>query len=74
MQKVYEVDILAEQRKKLRITLSNGDVIVGRSHGLVTAVDDEGEELDYDVIYFESENPTMHYTLKSEDIEKVEIA
>ena len=74
MRKIIEAEILSEGKTRLRITLSTGEVIEGFSQGILPAFDDEGEELDYDVLVFDAYIPEAYFRLKEEDIEKVEKA
>lgn len=71
MQKIVEAEVLSEESKKLRITLTTGDVIEGYSMGIMPLFDDEGEELD-DVLAFDAYAPEAFFRLKDEDIAKVE--
>lgn len=71
MKKIVEAEILSEGKTKLRITLSNGDIIEGYSMGIEPAFDDEGEELDYPVLVFDAYAPEAYFRLKEEDIETV---
>ena len=72
MRKIVEAEILSEGKTKLRITLSTNDVIEGYSWGIMPAYDDEGEELDYDVLAFKAYVPEAYFELKYEYIAKVE--
>ena len=74
MSKIVEAEILSAGKTRLRITLSNKDVIEGFSMGIEPAFDDEGEELDYDVLAFDAYVPEAYFRLKEEDIAKVEKA
>lgn len=74
MQKIVEAEILSEESKKLRITLTSGEVIEGYSRGIEPAFDDEGEELDYSVLVFDAYVPEAYFRLKNEDIDKIEKA
>lgn len=74
MRKIVEAEVMSEGKTKLKITLSNGEVIVGYSKGIMPAFDDEGEELDYDVLAFTSFVPELYIRLRDEDIAKVEKA
>lgn len=74
MRKIVEAEIMSEGKTKLRITLSNGNVIEGFSLGIEPAFDDEGEELDYDVLVFDAYVPEAYFRLKDEEIDKVEKA
>lgn len=74
MSKIFEAEKLSAGKTKLRITLSNKDVIEGYSLGIEPAFDDEGEELDYDVLVFDAYVPEAYFRLKEEDIDKVEKA
>jgi hypothetical protein len=72
MRKIVEADILSDRKRMVNITLSTGQVISGFSLGIMPAVDDEGEELDYDVLAFEAVSPQAFFRLKDEDIDSVE--
>ena len=74
MSKIYEAEAMSANNTKLKITLSNKEVIVGHSMGIEPAFDNEGEELDYDVLVFDALFPDAYFRLKEEDIEKVEKA
>ena len=74
MRKIVEAEILSEGRTKLKITLSNGAIIVGYSKGIMPAFDDDGEELDEDVLAFDACVPKAFFMLKDEDIKQVEKA
>lgn len=74
MRKIIEAEILSEGKTRLRITLTTGEVIEGFSQGILPAFDDEGEELDYDVLVFDAYIPEAYFRLREEDIEKVEKA
>ena len=74
MSRIVEAEIMSEGKTKLRITLASGDVIEGFSQGIIPAVDDEGEELDYDVLMFDAYAPEAYFRLRNEDIKKVEKA
>ena len=74
MRKIIEAEIMSDEHKKIKITLTSGEVIVGRSRGIQPAFDDEGEELDYAVIHIDAEIPPAYYVLRDEDIEKIEKA
>lgn len=74
MSKIFEAEMLSAGKNKLQITLSNNEVIVGYSLGIEPAFDNEGEELDYDVLVFDAIVPAAYFRLKEEDIEKVEKA
>ena len=74
MRKIVEAEILSEGKTKLRITLSNGETIEGYSLGIMPAFDDEGDELHYDILAFDSSVPEASFRLRDEDIQKVEKA
>ena len=74
MKKMVEAEILSEGKTKLRLTLSNGEVIEGYSCGIEPAFDDEGEELDYSVLVFDACVPEAYFRLKEEEIINVEKA
>ena len=66
MRKIVEAEILSDECKKIKITLTSGEVIIGRStgihpafddEGIHPAFDDEGKELDYDVLHIDAESP-----------------
>lgn len=73
MRKIIEADILSENYDRLKITLSNGEVIEGKVFGIIHAFDEEGEELGYDLLAFKADKPAgVRYSLRDEDILKVE--
>jgi hypothetical protein len=72
MSKIIEAEVMSAGKTKLRITLSNGDVIEGYSLGIEPAFDDNGEELDYNILSFRAYAPEAYFELRSEDIEKIE--
>lgn len=75
MRKIIEAEILATRYKRIRITLSDGQVVEGVTLGILPMVDEEGEELDYDILAFEADKPAeVYYSLRDEDILKVERA
>jgi hypothetical protein len=74
VRKIIQAEILSEGKTRLRLTLSTGGVIEGYSWGIIPAADENGEELDYDVLAFDGYAPKAYYTLRDEDIEKVEKA
>lgn len=74
MRKIVEAEILSEGKTKLKITLSNGEIIEGYSMGIMPMFDDEGEELDEDVLAFNAYAPEAFFRLKDEDIKTVEKA
>ena len=74
MKKIVEAEVLSEGKTRLRIALSNGDIIEGYSMGIEPAFDDEGEELDFPVLAFDAYVPEAYFRLKEEDIKKVEKA
>ena len=74
MRKFVEAEILSAGKTRLRLTLTNNEVIEGYSLGIVPAFDDEGEELDYDVLAFDADIPAAYYSLREEEIAKVEKA
>lgn len=74
MSKIIEAEIMSEGKQKLQITLSNDEIIVGFSLGIVPAFDEEGEELDYNVLAFESYAPEGFFNLRNEDIKSVKKA
>lgn len=74
MSKIYEAEKLSAGNTKLQITLSNKEVIIGYSMGIEPAFDEDGEELDCDVLVFDAFFPEAYFRLKEEDIEKVEKA
>ena len=72
MSKIIEAEVMSAGKTKLRITLSNGEVIEGYSLGIEPAFDDNGEELDYNILAFRAYVPEAYFELRSEDIEKIE--
>lgn len=72
MSKIVEAEVMSAGKTKLRITLSNGDVIEGYSLGIEPAFDDNGEELNYNILAFRAYAPEAYFELRSEDIAKVE--
>ena len=74
MRKIVEAEIMSEGNTKLKITLNNGEVVTGYSMGILPAFDDEGEELDYDVLALTSNISGQYVTLRDEDIAKIEKA
>ena len=74
MRKIVEAEILSKGKTRLKIKLSNGETVEGYSLGIEPAFDDEGEELDYDVLVFESYIPEAFFNLKDEDIIEIEKA
>ena len=74
MRKIVEAEIMSEGNTKLKITLNNGEVVTGYSMGILPAFDDEGEELDYDVLALTSNISGQYVTLRDEDIAKAEKA
>lgn len=72
MSKIIEAEIMSTGNTALRITLSNGEVIVGYSWGIEPDFDDDGEELDNDVLVFDAYAPEAYFRLREEDIDKVE--
>jgi hypothetical protein len=74
MRKIVEAEIMSEGKTPLRITLTNGEIIEGYSWGIMPEFDDDGEELDYDILAFKMYAPAGYCHLRDEDIEKVEKA
>ena len=82
MRKIVEAEILSTDGSALRITLTapvvfgetSYNVIEGYSWGIEPEFDDDGEELDYDVLVIDSFSPEGYFRLSDEDIEKVEKA
>ena len=74
MRKIVEAEIMSEGRSKLKITLANGNTVIGYSNGIMPAFDADGEELDYDVLSFTSFAPELYMTLRDEDISSIEKA
>ena len=74
MRKTVEAEIMSEGNTKLKITLNNGKVVTGYSMGILPAFDDEGEELDYDVLALTSNISGKYVALRDEDIAKIEKA
>lgn len=74
MSKIIEAEIMSTDGSALRITLSNGEIIEGYSWGIEPDFDEEGEELDNDVLVVDAYAPEAYFRLKDEDIEKVEKA
>ena len=74
MRKIVEAEIMSEGNTKLKITLNNGEVVTGYSMGILPAFDDEGEELDYDVLALTSNISGQYVALRDEDIAKIEKA
>ena len=74
MRKIVEAEIMSEGNTKLKITLNNGKVVTGYSMGILPAFDDEGEELDYDVLALTSNKSGKYVALRDEDIAKIEKA
>ena len=74
MRKIVEAEIMSEGNTKLKITLNNGKVVTGYSMGILPAFDDEGEELDYDVLALTSNISGQYVALRDEDIAKIEKA
>ena len=74
MRKIVEAEIMSEGKTRLRITLSTGDVIEGYSLGIIPEYDDDGEEMDYDVLAFDAYVPEAYFHLRDEDINSVEKA
>ena len=74
MRKTVEAEIMSEGNTKLKITLNNGKVVTGYSMGILPAFDDEGEELDYDVLALTSNISGQYVALRDEDIAKIEKA
>lgn len=74
VEKIIEAEILSEGKTKLKITLANGETVVGYFNGIMPAFDDEGEELEYEVLSFTSVTPELYIRLRNKDIVKVEKA
>jgi hypothetical protein len=74
MRKIVEAEIMSEGNTKLKITLNNGKVVTGYSMGILPAFDDEGGELDYDVLALTSNISGQYVALRDEDIAKIEKA
>ena len=74
MRKIVEAEIMSEGNTKLKITLNNGKVVTSYSMGILPAFDDEGEELDYDVLALTSNISGKYVALRDEDIAKIEKA
>ena len=74
MRKIVEAEIMSEGNTKLKITLNNGKVVTCYSMGILPAFDDEGEELDYDVLALTSNISGKYVALRDEDIAKIEKA
>jgi hypothetical protein len=74
MRKIVEAEIMSEGNTKLKITLNNGKVVTGYSMGILPAFDDEGEELDYDVLALTSNISGQYVALRDENIAKIEKA
>ena len=72
LSKIIEAEIMSEGKTKLRIMLTSGEIIEGYSLGKKPAVDEAGEELDYDVIVLETEKAKKYFVLKDEDIASTE--
>ena len=63
---------MSEGQTPLRITLSTGEVIEGFSWGIMPEFDDEGEELDSEILAFKAYSPQAYYHLSDDDIVKIE--
>lgn len=72
--KFYEVEVLANKYKKIKIFLINGEVLVGESWGVNPSFDDEGEELPYNCLTFKPDGYGGIIDLKNEDILRAEKA
>lgn len=70
--KFYEVEVLSDRYKKIRIFLNDGEILVGESWGIEPAFDDEGEELPYNCLVFKPDDYKHTIALKNEDILKAE--
>ena len=68
MRTIIEAEIMSEGKNALRLYLSDGSIIEGFSLGIEPAFDEEGEELDYDVLVIDAYSPPAYYRLKDEDI------
>ena len=73
MRKIIEAEIMSEGQTPLKITLSSGDVIEGFSWGIMPEFDDDGEELDYNILAFKTYEPDSYFHLKDTDIVRIEV-
>lgn len=72
MRKIVEAQILSQGHTKLKLTLSTGEVIQGYTLGMVPALAESDEEIDFDVVAIEAKVANAFFRLKEEDICKVE--
>ena len=69
---LVKAEILSDGRTKLKLKLKSGDVLNGFSVGIEPAFDDEGEELEYNVLVFNPEASNEYIEIRNEEIESVE--
>ena len=72
--KLIEADILSSESGSIKITLTDGRVLVGKSWGILPLTDDEtGEELDEECLAFKLDDGGYEDIIDSEirSIEKI---
>lgn len=81
MRKIVEAEIMSDGNAPLRITLTTPDVLEGKewrvieghSWGIQPDFDEQGEELEEDVIVIKAYSPKAKFWLRDNDIAKVEV-
>ena len=71
---LIKAEIMSLEYKRIKITLTDGRVLIGQSWGIQPATDDEtGDELDYDCLAFMQDNG-VYDEINDEEIVSVEKA
>lgn len=72
---IVQAEILSsEQDVLLQITLVNGETIIGYSWGIEHEYDEDGNDVGYDVLAFDSISPKSYFRLSNSDIKEVKLA
>ncbi len=71
---LVKAEVLSNGGTKIKLILKNGNTINGFSIGIEPAFDEEGEELEYNVLIFDPENSDEYIQIKNEEIENVVVS
>lgn len=71
---LVKAEVLSNGGTKIKLILKNGNRINGFSIGIEPAFDEEGEELEYNVLIFDPENSDEYIQIKNEEIENVVVS
>lgn len=66
-----DIEMNSDMKKKSKLQLTNGETIIGISHGVMPAFDDDGEELDFEYLEFSVDGESRDRYLKLTDIAKI---